>query len=73
MSAPLALDNPIAIVLVFGPLVGSVLAENRRFRGDARRRMADPTYWRLQAWQVADLVLGVVFAKKVPGADLPGG
>jgi protein-S-isoprenylcysteine O-methyltransferase len=72
MSDPLALDNPVATVLVFGPLVGSVLAENRRFRGDSRRRFTDRTYWRLQAWQFAGLLLGVLAAKAVPGAELPG-
>ncbi len=72
MPTPLALDNWIATVLVFGPLVGSVLAENRRFRGDFRRRMADRTYWPLQAWQIAGLVLGVLSAKNVAGAALPG-
>jgi protein-S-isoprenylcysteine O-methyltransferase Ste14 len=72
MSTPLALDNWIATVLVFGPLVGSVLAENRRFRGDLRRRMADRTYWSLQAWQLTGLIVGVLCAKKAPGAALPG-
>lgn len=72
MSDPLALDNPVATVLVFGPLVGSVLLENRRFRGDVRRRWVDRTYWQLQAWQTAGLVLGVLLAKDVPGGALPG-
>ncbi len=72
MSDPLALDDSLAAVLVFGPLVGSVLVEHRRFRGDARERRADRTYWHLQAWQLAGLLLGVLFAKKVPGAAFPG-
>ncbi len=72
MPAPLALNNPIATVLVFGPLIGSVVLENRRFRGDARRRVSDRTYWLLQTWQLAGLALGVLFAKKLPGAALPG-
>lgn len=72
MSASLALDNPLATVLVFGPLIGSVVLEHRRFRGDSRRRVTDRTYWALQAWQVAGLVLGVLFARRSPGAALPG-
>jgi protein-S-isoprenylcysteine O-methyltransferase len=32
-----------------------------------------PFVARLQAWQIAGLVLGVVAAKKIPGAALPGG
>jgi protein-S-isoprenylcysteine O-methyltransferase len=72
MAAPLALDNPVATVLVFGPLVGSVVLEHRRFHGDARRRRSDRTYWLLQAWQLAGLVLGVLLAKRFPGAALPG-
>ncbi len=72
MSDPLALHNPVAAALVFGPLVGSVLVEHRRFRGDARRRRADPTYWHLQAWQLAGLLLGVLAAKKVPDAAFAG-
>ncbi|MGE5357679.1 MAG: methyltransferase family protein, partial [Bacteroidales bacterium] len=67
-----ALDNLAATTLVFGPLVGSVLAENRRFHGDVRRRWADRTYWQLQAWQLTGLVLGVLLAKRAPGAALPG-
>ena len=72
MSTSLALTDPIATVLVFGPLVGSVFVENRRFRGDGRRRVADRTYWLLQAWQLAGLVLGVLLARVAPGAALPG-
>ncbi len=72
MSTSLALDNPIATVIVFGPLVGSIVVESRRFRGDVRSRMADRTYWQLQAWQIAGLVLGVLFAREVPVAALPG-
>jgi len=72
MSNPLALDNPVATALVFGPLVGSVIVENRRFRGDTRRRYTDRTYWQLQAWQLAGLVAGVLVAKLLPGAALPG-
>lgn len=71
MSDPLALDNLGATALVFGPLVGSVLAENRRFSGDVRRRYTDRTYWELQAWQFAGLFSGVLFAKEAPGAALP--
>ena len=72
MTASLALDSPLAAVLVFGPLAGSVVIENRRFRGDARLRAGDRTYWQLQAWQIAGLVLGVLAAREVPGAALPG-
>ena len=72
MTSPLALDNIGATVLVFGPLVGSVLAENRRFSGDIGRRYRDRTYWQLQAWQLAGLIAAVLFAKEVPGATLPG-
>lgn len=72
MSNPLALDNLGATALVFGPLVGSVLAENRRFGGDVRRRYEDRTYWHLQAWQLSGLAGGVLGAKALPGAALPG-
>src|SRR4051794_35409756 len=72
MTTPLALDNLGATALVFGPLVGSVPAENRRFTGDAQRRYADRTYWQLQAWQLAGLFAGVLLAKRVTGAALPG-
>lgn len=72
MSNPLALDNLGATALVFGPLVGSVLAENRRFGGDVRRRYDDRTYWQLQAWQLSGLALGVLAAKGLSGAALPG-
>lgn len=72
MANPLALDNIGATALVFGPLVGSVLAENRRFSGDVRRRYTDRTYWQLQAWQLGGLISGVLAAKEVPGATLPG-
>ncbi len=72
MSDPLALSNFIATLLVFGAPVVSVLIEHRRFRGDARHRWSDPTYWQLEAWQIAGLVLGVLFAKQFPGAALPG-
>ena len=71
MSNPLALDNPVALVLTFGPLAGSVIVENRRFQGDGKRRWADPTYRQLQAWQLAGLLLGVLFAIKTPGSGLP--
>ena len=69
---PLALTNPVAIALVFGPLLGSVLLESRRFRGDSRRRHSDRTYWQLQAWQLAGLILGVLFARTVPQAAFGG-
>jgi protein-S-isoprenylcysteine O-methyltransferase Ste14 len=72
MSDPLALSNFVATLLVFGAPVVSVLIENRRFRGDARTRWSDPTYWQLEAWQIAGLVLGVLLAKQFPGAALPG-
>jgi protein-S-isoprenylcysteine O-methyltransferase Ste14 len=72
MATPLALDNLGATALVFGPLVGSVLVENRRFRGDVRRRFTDRTYWQLQAWQLAGLVSGMLLADEVSGAALPG-
>lgn len=72
MAAPLALNNWVATTLVFGPPVVLVLLEHRRFRGDRRRRAADRTYRRLEAWQIAGLVLGVVSAKALPDAALPG-
>ena len=72
MSDPLAFHNLAAAALVFGPLLGSVLVENRRFSGDVRRRYADRTYRELQAWQLAGLVSGALFAEKVQGATLPG-
>lgn len=72
MSVPLALDNSLATVMVFGPLFGSVVVENRRFRGDVGRRWTDRTYWQLQAWQIAGLLLGVLFAEEAPDAALPG-
>ncbi len=72
MSDSLALDNIAATLLVFGAPVGSVVVENRRFRGDTKRRWSDPTYWQLQAWQIAGLILGVLLAKQAPGAALPG-
>jgi protein-S-isoprenylcysteine O-methyltransferase len=72
MGAPLAVGNHLASLLVFGPIVGSALGESRRFRGDIRRRSADPTYWRLQAWQLTGLVLGVLAARSFTAATLPG-
>ena len=72
MSDPLALDNFAATLLVFGAPVGSMLVEHRRFRGDIRRRWSDPTYWQLQAWQLAGLLLGIFLAKEAQGAALPG-
>jgi protein-S-isoprenylcysteine O-methyltransferase len=62
----------VATVLVFGPTVVSMALENLRFRGDRGRRHADPTYWQLEASQVAGLALGVLAAKLLPGAALPG-
>jgi protein-S-isoprenylcysteine O-methyltransferase Ste14 len=49
-----------------------VLVEQWRFRGDRRRRAADRTSRRLEAWQIAGLVLGVAGAKALPGAAFPG-
>ena len=72
MSDPLALSNFVATLLVFGAPVVSVLIENRRFRGDRKRRWSDPTYWELEVSQIAGLVLGVLLAKQVPAAALPG-
>ena len=72
MAAPLVFDDLAATVLVFGPLVGSVFVEHRRFRGDREARLGDRSYRRLQAWQLAGLVLGVLATKYVPGAALPG-
>jgi protein-S-isoprenylcysteine O-methyltransferase Ste14 len=72
MAAPLALDNWVAAALVFGPPVALVVLEHRRFRGDRRRRAADSTSRRLEAWQYAGLVLGVAGAKTVPNAAFPG-
>jgi protein-S-isoprenylcysteine O-methyltransferase len=59
-------------VLVFGPLVGSVVVEDLRFRGDSRRRARDRTYWQLQAWQLAGLFVGVWSAKALSSTALPG-
>jgi protein-S-isoprenylcysteine O-methyltransferase Ste14 len=72
MVATLVFENLFATALVFGPLVGSVVAEDLRFRGDGVRRGRDATYWRLQAWQIAGLLLGVIAARQVEGAALPG-
>jgi protein-S-isoprenylcysteine O-methyltransferase len=72
MAAALALDNWVAMTLVFGPPVALVLFEHRRFSGDRRRRAADRTVRRLEAWQIAGLVLGVASAKALPDAALPG-
>jgi protein-S-isoprenylcysteine O-methyltransferase Ste14 len=72
MSDPLALDNFAATLLVFGVPVGSMLVEHRRFRGDVRRRWSDPTYWQLQAWQIAGLLVAILLAKEVQDAALPG-
>ncbi len=72
MSDPLALENFAATLLVFGAPVGSMLVEHRRFRGDAGRRWSDPTYWQLQVWQIAGLLLGILLAKEAQGAALPG-
>ena len=72
MSDPLALHNFVATLLVFGAPVGSLVVENRRFRGDTKRRWSDPTYWQLEVWQIAGLGLGVLLAKQVPAAALPG-
>ena len=67
-----ALENFAATLLVFGAPVGSMLVEHRRFRGDAGRRWSDPTYWQLQVWQIAGLLLGILLAKEAQGAALPG-
>ena len=72
MASPLALDNWIAATLVFGPPVALLLLEYRRFRGDRGRRAADRTVWRLEAWQLAGLVLGVASAKALQDAAFPG-
>ena len=72
MLAALVFENLFATALVFGPLVGSALLEDLRFRGDGRRRGRDATYWRLQAWQLGGLALGLVAARQVPSAALPG-
>ena len=71
MSDPLALHNFVATLLVFGAPVGSLVVENQRFRGDTKRRWSDPTYWQLEVWQIAGLILGVLLAKQVPAAALP--
>jgi protein-S-isoprenylcysteine O-methyltransferase len=72
MAAPIALDNWVAATLVFGPPVALLLHEHRRFRGDRRRRAADRTAWRLEAWQIAGLVVGVSSALALPEAAFPG-
>ena len=72
MSDPLALSNPFAELLVFGPIVGSAVVEHRWFHGDARRRWADRTYRELQAWQIAGVGLGLLFAKEAAFAALDG-
>jgi protein-S-isoprenylcysteine O-methyltransferase Ste14 len=72
VAAPLALDNWVATTLVFAPPVALLLLEQRRFRGDRRRRAADRTSRRLEAWQIAGLALGIASAKALPDAALPG-
>lgn len=72
MSGSLALDEALAGVLTFGPLVADVVLEGRRFRGDAGRRARDRTYRRLQAWQLGGLAGAVVCARCLTGAALPG-
>ncbi len=72
MAAALALDNWVATTLVFAPPVALLLLEQRRFRGDRRRRAADRTSRRLEAWQIAGLALGIASAKALPDAALPG-
>ncbi len=72
VAAALALDNWVATTLVFAPPSHYLLLEQRRFRGDRRRRAADRTSRRLEAWQIAGLVLGIVSAKALPDAVLPG-
>ena len=72
MATVFAIDKPLAAVLVFGPLIGAVLVEDLRFRGDTRRRARDRTYWHLQAWQLAGLVGGVIGAREISSAALPG-
>ena len=71
MSNPLALDNPVALVLTFGPLAGSVISRTADFRVMASGDGQIPTYRQLQAWQLAGLLLGVLFAIKTPGSGLP--
>ncbi len=68
----LALDDTLAAALTFGPLLLTALAEGRRFRGDAPDRAGDRTYWAIQGWQIAGLLLAVVFARYVTAAQMPG-
>ena len=72
MSDPLALSNPFAELLVFGPIVRSAVVEHRWFHGDARQRWADRTYRELQAWRIAGVGLGLLFAKEAAFAALDG-
>jgi protein-S-isoprenylcysteine O-methyltransferase Ste14 len=69
---PLVLHNWAATALVFGPAVGLVVWEARRFRGDGARRAGDPTFYVLQVAQLAGLALAVVAARRLDGAVLPG-
>ena len=72
MASPLALDDGLAALLVVGPLAVCAVLEHRRFRGDRPRRLADPTYRRLQAWQHAGLFLGIAAARGLPAGSLGG-
>ena len=72
MARPLALDDGLAALLVVGPLAICAVLEHRRFRGDRSRRLADPTYRRLEAWQLAGLFLGLAAAWGLPASALGG-
>src|SRR4051794_26021484 len=71
MRPPL-FDDRLATLLVFAPFLASALTEGPRFRGDLRRRAADPTYWWIQVWQLLGLGLALLAAGRFTGAALPG-
>jgi protein-S-isoprenylcysteine O-methyltransferase Ste14 len=73
MLRPPLLDDQLATLLVFGPFLAAAITEGPRFRGDLRRRAADPSYWWIQVWQLLGLALALLAAARLTGAALPGG
>src|SRR4029450_5956000 len=67
---PLPFHNWVATTLVFGPSVLDVAVEHRRFRGDLLRSGTDPTYWRLQVWELGAVGLASVLAITLPDVGL---
>ena len=57
---------------MFGPIVAIAIVEYRRFRGDGARRAGDPTFFWLQASQLAGLGVAALAAANLTGAALPG-